>query len=221
MVTHKMFVTVCLKYVSNVSVADHQFPLTNRKHICSLPTESSDPPPSEVPSNESTSKLWIIGGQCLINFTPYHIVSRKSAHLQKSTLPHLCLGFLYRAWELVPPVLEMASWYSRVHCTCTCTCWFMWNGGEHSVVVVSLSFCLWLTNLQSEGSETKCFHHCQSEGSIDCLLLTMVKPSVHVATLLQRLLWHLSTYVATNHSCYRELQMLTDDAQVQATNMGM
>jgi len=44
---------------------------------------------------------------------------------------------------------------------------------------------------------------------------------VWVAMVLWRLPWHLSTFVAANHGCFVEHGILTDDAHMQITNMGI
>ena len=68
---------------------------------------------------------------------------------------------------------------------------------NHSVVVVLPLIHRWLTKSSARGQQNQHFHHCQACWRLLDNLLLIISS---VATVLQWLFWHHSTYIAANHS---------------------
>ena len=67
---------------------------------------------------------------------------------------------------------------------------------NHSVVVVLPLIHRWLTKSSARGQQNQHFHHCQACWRLLDNLLLIISS---VATVLQWLFWHHSTYIAANH----------------------
>jgi len=118
-------------------------------------------------------------------------------------IPHFWLGFLYRV--KVEQGHQSHEMHLRAHVCSSALKWW--------IIQCSCSFISHFAFVSQRAVQTSTFIIVRyTEGSMYCIYYR----KTFIASMLWRIFWHLSTYVAANYGCCGEQWMLTDTTHMEA-----